>query len=667
MTTKQRTRNKEKEEVKRPSKKKEEKVKEENRKATKEEINIATWNLQGIFEEGAVKNLISEAKRYNIDIMMLQETHLKDSTITEIEGYILFNSGSDIRRYGTGFLVKENLKEAIRKFRPLTDRLCCIQLRAEKKNISLVNIHAPTEEKDDEEKDEYYEVLEQVYESLPRQDIKIIIGDANAKVGKEEIYKEVTGGESKHQVSNNNGERLISFATEKRMKIISTHFRRKDIHKGTWLIPGRNETNQIDHILIQQQYARLVTNVRTYRGADANSDHFLVKMRIKQPTNNNQTKKRKRIVRYDMEKLGKQENRQMYQQDIYNKITRDKTKTGEIEKEWKILEEGIKEATEKNLRQGNILKKKGWINEECKEEISKRKTLREIWLNTGKKEDKERYLSQRRIAKHICRVTKREYEEQRIRNMEEQYKNKEIRNFYNEVKKERKGYQAKMVYCTDKQGNLIANEEEMASRWKEYFEEMLNEEQITGENAENKNMEDQDEENIEKPTKIEINEIIDNLKNNKSPGDNGVTAENIKYGGSELRNRIHQLIKDIWNQELMPKTWKKAIICPIHKKGEITDCENYRGIALLDVIYKVLATLLKRRLDKYIEPLLGDYQGGFRRNRATTDQIFMMKQVLNMCQEYNIPIYLLFVDFKKAYDTIDRREVLETLEEFKVL
>ena len=78
-----------------------------------------------------------------------------------------------------------------------------------------------------------------------------------------------------------------------------------------------------------------------------------------------------------------------------------------------------------------------------------------------------------------------------------------------------------------------------------------------------------------------------------------------------------ELIRDIWMQETMPEGWRKSIIVPLYKKGEIEECKNYRGITLLDVIYKIMATILKKRLDKLSETrqIIGDYQCGFRKGR----------------------------------------------------
>lgn len=120
------------------------------------------------------------------------------------------------------------------------------------------------------------------YESVPRYDLKIVLGDFNAQIGKEEIYRPTIGKYSKHSRSNENGKILIDFARRRNMKIKSTYFEHKDIYKGTWISPDQSYTNQIDHALIENKGERCITNVRSYRGPDADSDHFMVGVKVKQ-------------------------------------------------------------------------------------------------------------------------------------------------------------------------------------------------------------------------------------------------------------------------------------------------------------------------------------------------------------------------------------------------
>jgi hypothetical protein len=98
-------------------------------------------------------------------------------------------------------------------------------------------------------------------------------------------------------------------------------------------------------------------------------------------------------------------------------------------------------------------------------------------------------------------------------------------------------------------------------------------------------------------------------------------------------------------------------VVPIHKKGDKTDCSNYRGISLLSTSYKILSNILLARLTPYADEIMGDHQCGFWRNRSTTDQIFYIRQILEKKWEYNCTVHQLFIDFKRAYDSV-RREVL---------
>jgi hypothetical protein len=78
----------------------------------------------------------------------------------------------------------------------------------------------------------------------------------------------------------------------------------------------------------------------------------------------------------------------------------------------------------------------------------------------------------------------------------------------------------------------------------------------------------------------------------------------------------------------LPEEWKESIIVPIHKKGDETDFNNYRGISLLPNTYKIWSNILLSRLIPYAEEIIGDHQGGFRRNKSTTYHIVCIRQIL---------------------------------------
>jgi len=165
--------------------------------------------------------------------------------------------------------------------------------------------------------------------------------------------------------------------------------------------------------------------------------------------------------------------------------------------------------------------------------------------------------------------------------------------------------------CKNKKGELLGGEEEILRRWMEHFKELLDTES-NGKEQVNQNTEASAQEQcIEEPNTQEVREVIKELRNNKAPGGDNICAEMVKYGGDKLIQLIYKLIKDVWRQEVMPKEWTMTIICPMHKKGDKTDYQNYRGISILSVIYKVFAKILAKRLRPYTEQIIGDYQCGF--------------------------------------------------------
>jgi hypothetical protein len=93
---------------------------------------------------------------------------------------------------------------------------------------------------------------------------------------------------------------------------------------------------------------------------------------------------------------------------------------------------------------------------------------------------------------------------------------------------------------------------------------------------------------------------------------------------------------------------------------------NYRGMSFLSTSYKILSNILLARLTPYADEIIGDHKCGFRRNRSTTDQIFYIRQILEKKWEYNGTVHQLFIDFKKAYDSVRRELLYSILIEFGI-
>jgi hypothetical protein len=97
--------------------------------------------------------------------------------------------------------------------------------------------------------------------------MKILLGDFNAKLGKEDTFKPTIGNESLHEDSNDNGVRVVNLATSKDLVVKSTMFLHRNIHKYTWTSPDGKTHNQIDHVLIDRRWHSSILDVRSFRGA----------------------------------------------------------------------------------------------------------------------------------------------------------------------------------------------------------------------------------------------------------------------------------------------------------------------------------------------------------------------------------------------------------------
>ena len=203
---------------------------------------------------GALKTLINQLSAYKADIVALQEIRWTGSGILEKRDCTPFYSCDNKDHIlDTGFLVSKRIKHLITNFKPITPRICTLRIRGTFFNYSFLNGHAPIEISD-EEIDGFFDALKRAYDTSPRNDIKIVLGNFNAQVGKEPVNFPTIGNYSLYNLMNDNGSWLIQFAVLRNMIIGSTFHPNKDIHKSTWRSPDGVTFNQIDHLLIDRRH-----------------------------------------------------------------------------------------------------------------------------------------------------------------------------------------------------------------------------------------------------------------------------------------------------------------------------------------------------------------------------------------------------------------------------
>ena len=159
----------------------------------------------------------------------------------------------------------------------------------------------------------------------------------------------------------------------------------------------------------------------------------------------------------------------------------------------------------------------------------------------------------------------------------------------------------------------------------------------------------------------EVTTAVKNTKPKKSPGPDGIIPEVLLYGGQTLKSFLLTMFNLFWSSESIPADLVDAIICILFKKGDRSQCDNYRGISLLSVVGKVFCDILLQRLQRIAELVYPESQSGYREGRSTIDGIFTLRQIMEKCREQRQNLHIVFIDFTKAFDCVNRELLLEIM------
>ena len=193
------------------------------------------------------------------------------------------------------------------------------------------------------------------------------------------------------------------------------------------------------------------------------------------------------------------------------------------------------------------------------------------------------------------------------------------------------------------------------TRWKEYGEHLFRSQQARDTNITNFQQKEP------APMKHEIEKAISKLKNGKSPGLDGIPAECLKANGNQAVRALHSLCCKIWETCQWPKEWKQQEIIMLHKSGDTKECSNYRTIALISHVSKIMLYVILDRMKQKIEDELAEEQAGFRTGRGTGDILCALQIMIEKLNEVHQEAYIIFIDYSKAFDSVEHEKLFQTL------
>ena len=294
------------------------------------------------------------------------------------------------------------------------------------------------------------------------------------------------------------------------------------------------------------------------------------------------------------------------------------------------------------------------ISPETKLKMEKRRTLKGK-ENTDQQEIKD---LNKEISKAI-RKDIRKFKGRKITQTIEQNKSMKVmrRNFGNGKKE--------IFRLKNKSGDIISDRKSLILLVEEFYETLYRN-RDNMENGQNRKVQNVGSEDIPDISTEEINYALKKMKNHKAPGEDSIVIESIKIGGKTLLNRIETLFNLCLKNQSIPKKWNNAIMILLFKKGDNTNLENYRPISLLSHLYKLYTRIITNRLENKLEFYQSREQAGFRSGYATADHLQCLKTLIEKTIEYNRPLVLIFVDFHKAFDTVELPAILKALEESRI-
>ena len=139
----------------------------------------------------------------------------------------------------------------------------------------------------------------------------------------------------------------------------------------------------------------------------------------------------------------------------------------------------------------------------------------------------------------------------------------------------------------------------------------------------------------------------------------------LKLGGSKISMFLVTYFNNLFDKGIYPRDWAKATIVPIRKKGNADLPDNYRGVSLLSIISKYYTSILNKQLYAWLEDnnKVAEEQAGFRKKYSTVDHIFVLNAIVQKhLEKRGAKLYVAFVDFRKAFDSVRHCKLLETLQ-----
>ncbi|KAK3572799.1 hypothetical protein QTP86_007404 [Hemibagrus guttatus] len=510
------------------------------------------------------------------------------------------------KRNGVGVVLKEEFVRNVLEVKRVSDRVISLKLEFEGVMLNVVSGYAPQVGCELEEKERFWSELDEVMESIPTGERVVIGADFNGHVGEGSTGDEEVMGKFGVKERNLEGQMVVDFAKRMDMGVVNTYFQKREEHRVTYMSGGRRTQMKRSKIEKKTKWWKL---------------------------------KKEECC---------EEFRQKLRQALGGQVV--------LPDDWETTAEVIRETGRKVLGVSSGRRKEDketwWWNEEVQDSIQRKRLAKKKWDMDRTEENRQEYKElQRRVKREVSKAKQKAYEELYTR-LDTREGEKDLYRLARQRDRDGKDVQQVRV-IKDRDGRVLTSEESVQRRWKEYFEELMNEENEREKRVEGVNSVEQ---KVDKIRKDEVRKALKRMKSGKAVGPDDIPVEVWKCLGEAAVEFLANLFNRVLESERMPEEWRRSVLVPIFKnKGDVQSCSNYRGIKLMSHTMKVWERVVEARLRKVVE--ICEQQYGFMPRKSTTDAIFALRILMEKYRDGQRELHCVFVDLEKAYDRVPREEL----------
>ncbi|KAK3522457.1 hypothetical protein QTP86_011804 [Hemibagrus guttatus] len=494
-------------------------------------------------------------ERRKVDILCVQETRWKGSKARSIgAGFKLFYYGVDSKRNGVGVVLKEEFVRNVLEVKRVSDRVMSLKLEFEGVMLNVVSGYAPQVGCELEEKERFWSELDEVMESIPTGERVVIGADFNGHVGEGNTGDEEVMGKFGVKERNLEGQMVVDFAKRMDMGVVNTYFQKREEHRVTYKSGGRR--TQVDYILCRRGNLKEISDCKVVVGESVARQHRMVVCRMTLMVC--KTKRSKIEKKTKWWKLKKKECCEEFRQKLRQALG------GQVvlPDDWETTAEVIRETGRKVLGVSSGRRKEDketwWWNEEVQDSIQRKRLAKKKWDMDRTEENRQEYKGlQRRVKREVSKAKQKAYEELYTR-LDTREGEKDLYRLARQRDRDGKDVQQVRV-IKDRDGRVLTSEESVQRRWKEYFEELMNEENEREKRVEGVNSVEQ---KVDKIRKDEVRKALKRMKSGKAVGPDDIPVEVWKCLGeaaveflANLFNRVLENLEKAYDRVPREELW----------------------------------------------------------------------------------------------------------------